>query len=159
MHTHKRHKVLWQRRSARGYTAGRSVRVCVSGSMSAQTQTFKHICTRSSSVPSGSNRAGWANSSGWFVIFPGCLFTYPHKLRLESQCEESSCVSVYKCMHPRDFHSPTCFQWDFTFRCHKHAKECRVHGRSGFILRGLQSNTQLWQNTLTAFCQIPLSSC
>lgn len=54
MHTHKRHKVLWQRRSARGYTAGRSVRACVCRAACRHKlrplNTFAHAAARSRRV-------------------------------------------------------------------------------------------------------------
>jgi len=67
--------------------------------------TFKHICTTAHTAAQScrvATKLAVQTASCLFVIFPGCLFTEPHKLCLESQCDESTvclCRCVCSCMH------------------------------------------------------------
>lgn len=59
---HKHHKVLQQYRSVRGYSEEVVQPDCTHTQKCTHLSTHLHNCTHSSWVPSGSNKAGWANS-------------------------------------------------------------------------------------------------
>lgn len=99
-HTHGQHKVLRQPRSAGGYsTEGVGVKTHTHTHAKARAHThtpLKHICTTAHTAAQSrrvATKLAEQTASRLFVIFPGCLFTDPHELRLESPCEVSARVS------------------------------------------------------------------
>lgn len=108
------------------------------------THTFQHTCTTAHTAAEShrvATKLAEQTASCLFVIFSGCLFTDPHKLRLESQCD----VSAYVCLHAQPCVNlsvmrtrlyPSVIRPVFTrHRCPNEASTCKLRGQSALSLR------------------------